>query len=190
MRIVDIFNLPNWLETIRQVNDTVSPTKQMNTVEKEARRVNLEYMMKDHHPTKILHKRFNKLYCEIMGKVCRSSNSMRILQGVNNLLTSADLTTRQRWKIFNGLKDNPGDKIRYLDFGEEELPSVEFGEMRQDNLMAKVDYRIRYINTKKGMQLLENQRNPLVPKEKVGDYIGAVDLGDQDVMDISSKFDI
>ena len=127
MRIVDIFNQPNWQETIRQLNVT-SPTKQLETVDSEARRVNLEYMMKDHHPTKILHKRFNKLYCEIMGKVCRSSNSMRILQGVNNLLTSADLTTRQRWKIFNGLKDNPGDKIRYLDFGEEELPSVEFGE--------------------------------------------------------------
>jgi len=188
MRIVDIFNQENWKETIRQLNVT-SPTKQLETVDPEARRVNLEWMMKDHHPTKILNKRFNKLYCETMGKVCRSgSATLRILQGVNNLLTSADLTTRQRWKIFNGLKDNPKEKIRYLSFGEEELPSVEFGEMRQDNLMAKVDYRIRYINTKKGMQLLENQRNPLVPKEKVGEYIGAVDLGDQDVMDISSKF--
>jgi len=189
MRIIDIFNQENWKETIRQLNATTTDSKQMNTVEKETRRVNLEWMMKDHHPTKILHKRFNKLYCEIMGKVCRGT-TMRTLQGVNNLLTSADLTTRQRWKIFNGLKDNPGDKIRYLDFGEEELPSVEFGEMRQDNLMAKVDYRIRYINTKKGMQLLENQGNSLVPKEEIGDYIGAEDLGDQDVMDISSKFDI
>jgi len=189
MRIVDIFNQPNWQETIRELNANSSPTKQLNTVDPEVKRVNLEWMMKDHHPTKILHKRFNKLYCHIMGKVCRHS-TLRILQGVNNLLTSADLTTRQRWKIFNGLKDNLAEKIRYLSFGEEELPSVEFGEMRQDNLMAKVDYRIRYINTKKGMQLLENQGNPLVPKEKIGEYIGAEDLGDQDVMNLSSKFDI
>jgi len=188
MRIIDIFNQPNWKETIKQLNTNSSPTKQLETVDPEARRVNLEYMMKDHHPTKILHKRFNKLYCQIMGKVCKS-DSLRILQGVNNLLTSADLTTRQRWKIFNGLKDAPNEKIRYLSFGEEELPAVEFGEMRQDNLMAKVDYRIRYINTKKGMQLLENQRNPLVPKEEIADYIGAEDLGDLDVMNISSKFD-
>jgi len=39
------------------------------------------------------------------------------------------------------------------------------------------------------MQLLENQGNPLVPKEEIGEYIGAVDLGDQDVMELSSKFD-
>ena len=188
MRIIDIFNQENWQETIRQLNDNSSPTKQLNRVDPEVRRVNLEWMMKDHHPTKILHKRFNKLYCEIMGKLCRSKSGLRILQGVNNLLTSADLTTRQRWKILNGLKDAPYEKIRYLSFGEEELPSVEFGDMRQDNLMAKVDYRIRYINTKKGMQLLENQGNPLVPKEEIGDYIGAVDLGDLDMMDISSKF--
>jgi len=189
MRIIDIFNQENWREIIKQLNTTSSSTKQLETVDPEVRRVNLEWMMKDHHPTKILHKRFNKLYCEIMGKVCRSSGTtLRILQGVNNLLTSADLTTRQRWKIFNGLKDNPGDKIKYLNFGEEELPAVEFGEMRQDNLMAKVDFRIRYINTKKGMQLLENQRTPLVPKEEIGDYIGAEDLGDRDVMEISSKF--
>jgi len=188
MRIVDIFNQENWKETIRELNATTTDTKQLNTVDPEVRRVNLEWMMKDHHPTKILNKRFNNLYCQIMGKVCRSSGTMRILQGVNNLLTSADLTTRQRWKIFNGLKDDPTRKIRYLSFGEEELPSVEFGEMRQDNLMAKVDYRIRYINTKKGMQLLENQRNPLVPKEEIGEYIGAEDLGDQDVMELSSKF--
>jgi len=188
MRIVDIFNQPNWQETIRELNAKSSSTKQLETADPEVKRVNLEWMMKDHHPTKILNKRFNNLYCQIMGKVCRSGASLRILQGVNNLLTSADLTTRQRWKIFNGLKDNPYEKIRYLSFGEEELPSVEFGEMRQDNLMAKVDYRIRYINTKKGMQLLENQGNPLVPKEEIGDYIGAENLEDQDVMELSSKF--
>ena len=56
MRIVDIFNQPNWQETIKQLNDTVSPTKQLNTVVPEVKRVNLEDMMKDHHPTKILHK--------------------------------------------------------------------------------------------------------------------------------------
>jgi len=68
MRIIDIFNQPNWQETIHQLNLNSSPTKQLNTVDPEVRRVNLEWMMKDHHPTKILHKRFNKLYCEIMGK--------------------------------------------------------------------------------------------------------------------------
>jgi len=188
MRIIDIFNQENWKKTIGELNATTTHTKQLNTVDPEVKRVNLEWMMKDHHPTKILHKRFNKLYCQIMGQICRCQ-TLRILQGVNNLLTSADLTTRQRWKILNGLKDNPTRKIRYLNFGEEELPAVEFGEMRQDNLMAKVDYRIRYINTKKGMQLLENQRNPLVPKEEIADYIGAVDLGDEDVMELSAKFD-
>ena len=138
MRIVDIFNQANWQETIRELNLNSSPTKQLNKGDPEVKRVNLEWMMKDHHPTKILHKRFNNLYCEIMGKLCRSTIiTLRILQGVNNLLASADLTTRQRWKILNGLNDNPRDKIRYLSFGEEELPAVEFGDMRQDNLMPK-----------------------------------------------------
>lgn len=176
--------LMNLMDSIQSSQQSQLKNLKMRRVSESEFMINMETMMIENYPTKILHPSFNKMYIQIMGSLVRGCG-LRKLQVVNNLLTSADLTSRQRWKIFNSLKKNTYMKLPFLSFDKQMLPPVKKLEFDQSSRMKKVDFRVRFIGVSKGWSLLEDKFQ-LFSKAQIQQYIGSEE--EVDIQTISDRF--